>query len=221
MEGRCGEGEMFNNNTRGRLAPLVGGLVATSLLTFTAGSAAAVQPGSASASTVVASSAASAKPVLANQFGTMRSSIKGSFGKNGVVTGFFKPRRFVQDNGTLKAVGMLTATLTRGNGTVIGTTTKKVTIPVRSAEGTPVGKVAARAPGDCSILNLVLGPLDLNLLGLKVHLDRVVLNIDAEPGPGNLLGNLLCAVAGLLDSNGLLTQIRQILNSILAILRLP
>jgi hypothetical protein len=49
------------------------------------------------------------------------------------------------------------------------------------------------------ILNLVFGPLDLNLLGLQVHLDRVVLNITAQPGAGNLLGNLLCAVAGLLN----------------------
>jgi uncharacterized membrane protein YoaK (UPF0700 family) len=42
----------------------------------------------------------------------------------------------------------------------------------------------------------------------------------ATPGPGNLLGNLLCAVAGLLDGSGFLTQVSQILNSILAILRL-
>ena len=72
----------------------------------------------------------------------------------------------------------------------------------------------------CDILNLVLGPLDLDLLGLEVHLNRVVLNIVAVSGPGNLLGNLLCAVAGLLDNNGVLRQISQILNSILAILRL-
>ena len=46
----------------------------------------------------------------------------------------------------------------------------------------------------CDILNLVLGPLDLDLLGLQVHLDRVVLNIIGATGTGNLLGNLLCAV---------------------------
>jgi hypothetical protein len=33
----------------------------------------------------------------------------------------------------------------------------------------------------CPILHLTLGPLDLNLLGLKVHLDRVVLDITARP----------------------------------------
>jgi hypothetical protein len=51
----------------------------------------------------------------------------------------------------------------------------------------------------CPILHLELGPLDLDLLGLRVQLNQVVLDVTAIPGPGNLLGNLLCAVAGLLD----------------------
>ncbi|GAB3191293.1 hypothetical protein GCM10027261_00710 [Geodermatophilus arenarius] len=54
-------------------------------------------------------------------------------------------------------------------------------------------------PTPCPILDLNLGPLDLNLLGLHVHLNEVVLDVEAIPGPGNLLGNLLCAIAGLLD----------------------
>ena len=54
-------------------------------------------------------------------------------------------------------------------------------------------------PASCPILHLDLGPLDLNLLGLTVHLNEVILDITAVPGPGNLLGNLLCAIAGLLD----------------------
>ncbi|HKP12498.1 MAG TPA: hypothetical protein VJZ91_10325 [Blastocatellia bacterium] len=60
-----------------------------------------------------------------------------------------------------------------------------------------------------------LGPLDLNLLGLVVHLDRIVLDITAQPGPGNLLGNLLCAVANLLNNNGPLAGIANLLNQIL------
>ncbi len=51
----------------------------------------------------------------------------------------------------------------------------------------------------CDILRLNLGPLHLDVLGLVVDLNRVILTITAEQGPGNLLGNLLCAVAGLLD----------------------
>ena len=57
--------------------------------------------------------------------------------------------------------------------------------------------------------------VDLNLLGLMVHLDRIVLDITAQSGPGNLLGNLLCAVAGLLDHNGPLAGIANLLNQIL------
>jgi hypothetical protein len=53
-----------------------------------------------------------------------------------------------------------------------------------------------QAPGTvCSILDLVLGPLDLNLLGLMIHLDRLRLTITAVRG-GGLLGDLLCGLAG-------------------------
>ena len=210
---------MIQHTLRGRAASLLVGIVATSMLAFTAGTAAAVEPGATTRAVASATGGSAAKPVLSNSYGTAKSYIKGSFGKSGVVTGTFTPRRFVTDNGTLKAVGMLHATLTRGSGKVVGTTDKTVTIPVHAVNGSPMGRVAPRVR-DCAILHLTLGPLDLNLLGLKVHLDKVVLNIDAAPGAGNLLGNLLCAVAGLLDNSGVLTQIRQILSSILAILRL-
>ena len=75
-----------------------------------------------------------------------------------------------------------------------------------------VAMPAAVGQSSCEILDLVLGPLDLNLLGLAVHLDTVHLNITAVPGAGNLLGNLLCAVAGLLDPAGNITDLLQFLN---------
>jgi hypothetical protein len=53
----------------------------------------------------------------------------------------------------------------------------------------------AQAGTICPILDLVLGPIDLNLLGLMIHLDRVHLTITAERG-GGILGDLLCSVAG-------------------------
>jgi hypothetical protein len=88
------------------------------------------------------------------------------------------------------------------------------------------------APGtlqaaDCQILNLSLGPVDLNLLGLAVHLDDcddgpVTVDIFAVPGPGNLLGNLLCGLAGLLDGGApnpaLARQLTDIADSILELL---
>jgi hypothetical protein len=47
----------------------------------------------------------------------------------------------------------------------------------------------------CDVLNLTLGPLHLNLLGLIVDLNRVVLTIRADSN-GGLLGSLLCGLAG-------------------------
>ena len=61
-------------------------------------------------------------------------------------------------------------------------------------------------PGACDILFLELGPIDLDLLGLQLDLSQIVLDLDAIPGPGALLGNLLCALTGLLDG-GLLGDI--------------
>lgn len=71
-----------------------------------------------------------------------------------------------------------------------------------------------QATGSCQILNLVLGPLDLSVLGLNVHLDTVHLNITAQSGPGNLLGNLLCSVAHLLDNGGPLQGLAGLLNNL-------
>jgi hypothetical protein len=46
----------------------------------------------------------------------------------------------------------------------------------------------------CPILNLVLGPLDLRVLGLRVHLNRIRLRITAHQG-GGILGDLLCGLS--------------------------
>jgi hypothetical protein len=168
--------------------------------------------------------AASTKTILKSEFGKATSNVTGTFGSHGVFTGAFTPKKFrTTSDGALEAVGRLEGKLVRGSGSVVGKVAQRVAVPVATIEGTsvvPDARAAARAVGDCDILNLVLGPLDLDLLGLQVHLDRVVLNIIAASGTGNLLGNLLCAVAGLLDGTGALTQIGQILNSILAILKL-
>jgi hypothetical protein len=54
--------------------------------------------------------------------------------------------------------------------------------------------------GECEILDLALGPVDLNLLGLRVQLDNceggpVQVCVSATAGAG-LLGDLLCGLAG-------------------------
>jgi hypothetical protein len=77
----------------------------------------------------------------------------------------------------------------------------------RRLEDAPIAS-RARAPirvashqGTCQILDLILGPLHLDLLGLVVDLygrtkqDPVRVTITGEPGHG-LLGDLLCSLAG-------------------------
>jgi hypothetical protein len=55
---------------------------------------------------------------------------------------------------------------------------------------------ATAAPATiCQILDLTLGPVDLNLLGLMVHLDTVHLTITAD-SEGGILGSLFCSLAG-------------------------
>ena len=115
--------------------------------------------------------------------------------------------RFVREGGQILAVGSLTGTVTDAAGTVVGTVTN---LPVRL----PIFGITAT----CQVLHLELGPLDLNLLGLMVHLDKIVLDITAVSGPGNLLGNLLCAIAGLLDAGGPLGGLTALLNQLLSIL---
>ena len=147
---------------------------------------------------------------------------------------------FVNDNG-LKAIGSLSGTITPATGAAQQVTSTIVLVPVANAAASQTGfgglvsdpsgtrNLSTNAPSaqqtTCPILNLVLGPLDLNLLGLTVHLDQVVLDITAVPGAGNLLGNLLCAVANLLNGTGagalgtsLGTVLAQLLNNLAAAL---
>jgi hypothetical protein len=144
--------------------------------------------------------------------------ITGTLQQGGTFEGTFTLLQFVNDNGKVVAVGTVSGVAKDLSGTVLASGLQTVALPFSTTGAAAV--TAAAVPGiaqaACPILNLVLGPLDLNLLGLTVHLNQVVLNITAVPGAGNLLGNLLCAVAGLLDQPGPLTTL---LNSIIAALQ--
>ena len=118
--------------------------------------------------------------------------------------------QFAVRNGELVALGTLTATVTDTATQTVRNIATSVAMPV-TASGS--GGAAA-----CDILHLVLGPLHLDLLGLVIDLNQVELDIVAQPGPGNLLGNLLCAIVGLLDPPGPLAQLAQLLNQLLALL---
>lgn len=138
--------------------------------------------------------------------------VTGSFtdavGGVGQFVGTFNPQSFGVQNGKLVAIGTLVGNMTDSTGAGLGTITNAgIAIPVSPAGAT------------CAILKLDLGPLHLNLLGLVVNLNVIHLNITAVSGPGNLLGNLLCAVAHLLDGGAPdLGVLSTLLNRILLVL---
>jgi hypothetical protein len=137
--------------------------------------------------------------------GSLAVPVTGATDAGGTFAGTVGITRFVTQNGSLVALGTVTGAVTDAAGVTTAIAPQAVALPVAAA-------------GTCDILHLTLGPLDLNLLGLVVHLDRIQLDITAQQAPGNLLGNLLCAVAHLLDG-GPLGGLSALLNNILAILQ--
>jgi hypothetical protein len=149
------------------------------------------------------------------------------------LTGTVTITRFIRSGDAIVAVGTLTASFTDPVANAARTIVTQVSLPVdRQASGgqavvaeavaeaddVPVRGPAVAMQAACDILHLVLGPLDLDLLGLRIQLNQVVLDITAVPGAGNLLGNLLCAIVGLLDPPGALGELIALLNRLLDIL---
>jgi hypothetical protein len=117
--------------------------------------------------------------------------------------GHFAVDKFVARNGKTFAVGTLTGRL--GQRRV---DRSNVAIPAKVANSLVPG--IARSAASCPVLHLVLGPVNLNLLGVVVTLgggslanQPIVLDITAVSGTGNLLGNLVCGVSNLLNGTGL------------------
>jgi hypothetical protein len=139
-------------------------------------------------------------------------------GKNGKqFTGTYTIRKFVEREGQAWAVGKLKGTLKNRKVTRRGVKIPAAIVAPASTSAQP--PLPVPTPGACQILNLVLGPINLNLLGLRVATNEIRLLIEAVPGAGNLLGNLLCAVTNLLNpsANTPLSQLVQVLNALLAL----
>jgi hypothetical protein len=169
-----------------------------------------------SASAATSSGSAAPATTTAAAAKSITSAVTGTFTNadgTGTFSGTFTPASFSVVNGVLEATGLLKGTLTDANGTSLGNVSQTTTLPVST---TGAAGSAAPAALACNILNLVLGPLNLNLLGLVVTLNEVHLNITAVPG--SLLGDLLCDVANLLNGGGALSGLATLLNEILAAL---
>jgi hypothetical protein len=141
--------------------------------------------------------------------------------KNGSkFTGKYSIERFVAKGGKLYSVGTVTGKL-RGKKVTKENVRLPATVGGASAQASQV-PLPPLPPGNaCAILSLDLGPINLNVLGLVVRTNQIQLRIDAVQSAGNLLGNLLCGITGILNPSALastpLGQLAQILNALLAL----
>ena len=145
--------------------------------------------------------------------------VTGALSDGGTFVGTFTAKRIDYDEATKSLVmtGILTGTATTAAGQV-STVTQQFTAPFTLTHSSSAATAGiyqhTQATGTCGILFLDLGPLHLDLLGLTVDLNEVVLAVNAVSGAGNLLGNLLCAVVNLLDVGALIGTIQNLLNVI-------
>ena len=143
--------------------------------------------------------------------------------KNGKkFTGTYTIQRFATKGGKVFAVGTV-----KGRLTGKSVTKRNVFAPVSVArQGAQASQVPAPpippSPNACQILRLDVGPIFLDLLGLRVRTLPINALIEGVRGPGNLLGNLLCAITGILDPQAATpaapSQLAQVLNALLALL---
>ena len=139
----------------------------------------------------------------------------------GNFAGTFTVTKFGFDQATrqLMVTGVLNGTITYLDGTTPASTIANQTLTTtatlkKGGQVASTSSIFQLAQASCGILLLDLGPLHLDLLGLVVDLNEVILDITAQSGANNLLGNLLCALTGLLDLPGAITGIINLINSI-------
>ena len=114
-------------------------------------------------------------------------------GDGSVLTGTFIVTQFVPSEDGVGAAGMLSGTFTDAGGVAV-TLVRNIVLPVTIGTTT------------CDILHLELGPASMDLLGVRIDLDGITLDITADSGAGSL-GDLLCGVAAVLNSRESLAKL--------------
>lgn len=142
-----------------------------------------------------------AAPQMARHETTLIESVTGTL-TGGTFAGTIQITEFALENGELVVSGVA-----NGVATIGGVATNIVNQAFTTSADLSSEQV-------CDVLFLDLGPLFLDVLGLQVDLSQIVLDINADPGPGNLVGNLLCAVVHLLDGPGAVAGLLNLLDRI-------
>ena len=159
----------------------------------------------------------------------------GSFARGGQFTGSVTINRFEQRGNQIVAIGLVSGVLSRGGQTLGSAFIGEVTWPVSVRVG---GQVLASVPAPsgaqlvaasyadtrppaaaliaqegCQVVNVALGPHNIDVLGVVLALDPIALNLTGAAGTA--LGDLVCAVVDLI---GNVAGLVNVLNGILGLL---
>jgi hypothetical protein len=168
--------------------------------------------------------------------------ISGTFSGLGKFTGTLSVQRFVEVNGQVKALGMVSGTLFDATGVPLGTalqgpllfpvtvgpaTTRSAAIqppelinrPILLKASLSVGPSLSPVPqplqSTCQPLNLSIGAQSLNILGLTVATTPIDITLGGQTGGTNALGTLVCNILTTLTNVAGLTNL---LNQLLGLL---
>ena len=136
-------------------------------------------------------------------------------GKN--FKGTYTIQRFTTSGGKLVAVGKLTGTLK--NRRVSRNNVRMPATLAQAAQSSQVPPAPLPVPS-CPLLHLDLGPINLNLLGLVVRTNRILVFIDGIPSSetgGGLLGDIVCLLSNVVLPPTPATQAAKALSAVLAL----
>lgn len=136
--------------------------------------------------------------------------VSGLAADGALLTGYFKPNHFAVDqNGNLSAIGSLTGTVSR-SGAMQSRVDQQITLPV---DRQPTA-------GGCRMVDVAVGPEDLNVAGESMHMDEAMVNISTAQGPGSRLEVPMCTAGELMKGPPAQTNpaLAAVLNQMLALL---
>lgn len=164
--------------------------------------------------------------------GTLQLPVTGKAAGGGTFSGTLSLERFAERDGKVVAIGLISGTLTEAGGDQRTGLTGPVELPVtasqagaspairnqRGAEGSLDRPVIRYVQETCGILHLEIGGVAVNLLGVMVTLDPIVLDLSGDAG--GALGNLVCQALELLNNVvglvGILNQLLGLLGGLTA-----
>jgi hypothetical protein len=122
----------------------------------------------------------------------------------------------------VRVVGTISGTAVTADDTVHQITNEPFSTVATLTSNPAPNAVTAQQAATCSILDLDLSPIDLNVLGLMVTLPEITINTAIQNS--GILGNLLCSLANALATGtplgSVLRQLHQLLSGISVTLRL-